>query len=90
MLPLLAVPILGRVRTRADKHKPHFYSFECGVPVAAERNASYGHCLRVSFDGGVSDIWVFALCFARDGAVRWGEIPSLLQRNTLILNRTYR
>ena len=78
MLPLLAVPILGRVRTRADKHKPHFYSFECGVLVAAERNASYGHCRRVSFAGGVSDIWVFALCFARGGAFRWGGLAELL------------
>jgi len=42
---LLAAPIFGRVRTHADKHKPHSFSFECGVLVAAERNASYG-CFR--------------------------------------------
>lgn len=33
----------------ADKHKPHSYSFECGVLVAAERNASSGHCRRDGF-----------------------------------------
>ena len=63
MPPLLTVPILGRVRTRADKHKPHFYSFECGVLVAAERNASDGHCRRGCFCWRVSDVWVFALGF---------------------------
>ena len=42
----LAVPTLGRVRTHADKHKPHSFSFECGVLVAAERNALGKHCRR--------------------------------------------
>ena len=46
---LLLVPILSRVRTHADKHKPHSFSFECGVLVAAERNASDRHSRRVSF-----------------------------------------
>ena len=31
---------LRPVRTHADKHKPHSFSFECGMFVAAERNAS--------------------------------------------------
>ena len=46
---LLVAPIFGRVRTRADKHKPHSYSFECGVLVAAERNASDGRSRRQPF-----------------------------------------
>ena len=31
---------LRPVRTHADKHKPHSFSSECGMFVAAERNAS--------------------------------------------------
>ena len=55
---LLLVPILSRVRTHADKHKPHSFSFECGVLVAAERNASDRHSRRVSFAG-----FVIYMCF---------------------------
>ena len=84
MPSLLTVPILGRMRTRADKHKPHSYSFECGVLVAAERNASDGHCRRVSFAGMVSDVWVlhFVLYCCRE--MRGGEV-SYCQVQVLIL-----
>ena len=51
---LLVAPVFGRVRTRADKQKPHSFSFECGVLVAAGRNASGRYCRR----GGVGNVTI--------------------------------
>ena len=57
---LLSVPILSRVRTHADKQKPHSFSFECGVLVAVVPNAS--EALFWLFD---YDVLAFGLCYTQ-------------------------